>query len=477
MNASLEQAAPLASQAAPVDEATIRQQRLDRQLQAMNDDWFVLDENGKLVVGRYVRDEALHRRSMLRYSFTDFVRKFATRKGDRKSIGEEWLDWPARRSYDRVVFKPDGNVAADELNLWTGFGVEPCPAGDFSAIDDHLANIVCGRNWDYSQYLVKLLARMVQRPDEAGEVVIVLRGKEGVGKSAVGLLMRRIFGQHGMVVSSGKHLVGDFNEHLRDVVFLEASEAVFAGDKQAASALKALATENTMVIEAKGVNATVVKNRLHILMTSNEDWVVDAGPESRRYFVLDVSDEKRGDRQYFKALFDQLNSDASVGGFLHELLNVDLSGFDHRDIPITAALRDQREASAHGVTKWAFDLISRGGVVRTRAGNQPWRSFFGTRELYEDYEEFLAGERYERKLAINIFAKELRTKLGLHGFRRARASSLDVPPAAQGIPGFELPAKLEQFQRRVREVAGLLDEDEDQGAVAAGQVLGEEATP
>ncbi len=444
----------------------------EEQLHHLNLDWFVIDEGGKIFVGRFIDDAALERRTLVRYSFPDFAKKHgSTRVGrDRKPLGDAWSAWTGRRQYDRVVFKPDGRADASELNLWQGFAIEPKQGSpeSYALIEEHILRVVCGGHEVHNDYFIKLLARMVQRPDEAGEVITVLRGKEGTGKSTVGRLMRRIFGQHGMMVSSGKHLTGDFNEHLRDVVFLEASEAIFAGDKQAASALKALATENVMVIEAKGVNATVVRNRLHILMTSNESWVIDAGPESRRYFVLDVADTKRGNSRYFKALHAQIDNDEAVAAFLYELLHIDLSDFDHRAIPVTDALADQREQSATGIVKWAFDLASRGGIVRTALGRQAYRSFFTTRELFEDFEEWVSGEKYERRLSVNTFARELRARVpGLQFLREARTRSTDVPPHARGPRGVEMPETVEELHQLIRKAAGAVTDDEREAELEA----------
>ena len=44
------------------------------------------------------------------------------------------------------------------------------------------------------------------------------------------------------------------------------------------------------MIEPKGVDPFSVRNCIHLLMSSNADWVVPAGADARRYFVLDVSD-------------------------------------------------------------------------------------------------------------------------------------------------------------------------------------------
>jgi hypothetical protein len=432
-------------------------------LQRLNDEWQFVVEGGRTFVARFEDDKTMGRKHLVRFSTPDFCKIYgATYVGrDRKPLGDAWLAWPGRKQYAAVVFRPAGHVDAIELNLWQGWNVQPreASAEKFDRIVDYLRDVVCSGREDHFDYLVKLLARMVQRPDEAGEVITVLRGKEGTGKSTLGRLMRRIFGQHALAISSAKHLVGTFNAHLRDCVFLEASEAFFAGDKAAASALKALATDDKLFIEPKGLDGFNVKNCLHILATSNEDWVIQAGPESRRYFVLEVSNAQRGRADYWNALHQEIDDDEALGGFLHELLTLPLADFNHRDIPITAALADQREQSASGVVKWALDLASRNGVVRTQAGNQPWRGFFATRELFEDYREWLQGEKHEHHLAVNTFSRELQKKLDLRQVREARAHT-PIPRHVEGVRGYEVPDTVEEFHQLARAAAGVITDDE-----------------
>ena len=53
----------------------------------------------------------------------------------------------------------------------------------------------------------------------------------------------RILGQHALHISNSKHLVGNFNAHLRDCVLLFADEAFYAGDKAHVGVLNSLITE------------------------------------------------------------------------------------------------------------------------------------------------------------------------------------------------------------------------------------------
>ena len=72
-------------------------------------------------------------------------------------------------------------------------------------------------------------------------------------------------------------------------------EAFWAGNVAAEGRLKSLVTEETIMIEPKYFGPFQVRNLLHIMMSSNNDWVVPAGHGSRRYAVYKVSNALVGD--------------------------------------------------------------------------------------------------------------------------------------------------------------------------------------
>ena len=83
---------------------------------------------------------------------------------------------------------------------------------------------------------------------------------------------------------------------------------------------------------------------LQILLASNEKWVVPAGQDERRYFILDVSRSRVSDKAYFNKLWGQLEN----GGYeamLYDLLARDISKFEHRYAPVTSGLMEQKKLS------------------------------------------------------------------------------------------------------------------------------------
>src|SRR5690606_8158768 len=143
------------------------------------------------------------------------------------------------------------------------------------------------------------------------EVAVVMRGGRGTGKSFFAKMFGRLFGRHFLQVANSQHLVGNFNAHLRDSVVVFGDEAFYAGDKKHESILKTLVTEENIVIEGKGVDAEPSRNYVHLILASNDEWVVPAGLDERRFFVIEMGEGHKQDHAYFKTI----KQDLEAGGF------------------------------------------------------------------------------------------------------------------------------------------------------------------
>jgi hypothetical protein len=177
---------------------------------------------------------------------------------------------------------------------------------------------------------------------------------------------------------------------MRTVLFMFADEAFFAGDKANEGALKGLITEDYRINEGKGRDATLGRNRIHLMMASNNDWVVPAGPTARRFAVFDVSSRHKQDRSYFAAINDEMDADgdaAGIAAMLYDLRRLPLDINLVRTAPETAGLHAQRIASLRGAAKWLFDVLTRG-----YAGGYPgtWRETYSTEELFDSYRAWVA---------------------------------------------------------------------------------------
>jgi hypothetical protein len=283
-------------------------------------------------------------------------------------LGRWWINHDDRRQFDGVVYSPGGAPSDDVFNLWTGFACKP-KKGDCGLYLAHLRNNICSGDDVHYNYLLDWKARAVQKPDLQGEVAIVLRGNEGTGKGVAVKQFGLLFGPHFLHVTQASHLTGHFNAHLQRVSVVFPDEAFFAGDRTGEGILKALVTEEILMIESKGLDPYPARNRLHMILSSNNDWVVPAGADARRYFVLSVSDAKKQDHEYFAAIIREMDNGGREA-LLHLLMRRDISGFNVRVVPQTAALADQKAHTRRGIDR-LIEQIAHEGVLPAVHSSSP----------------------------------------------------------------------------------------------------------
>lgn len=269
-----------------------------------------------------------------------------------------WRDSMNRRYYP-LGFELNVDSTTDgAYNLWRGLAVEP-KQGDWSLMRQHVQDILADGDVNNAEYILKWSAWALQNPGTPAKVALVFHGGEGIGKGIFANAVKDIFGdnQHGMRVQDMDKLVGKFNSHLQNVCLLFCDEAVVTGSKSE-GVLKGLITERDIPIEAKGIDVVSSENHLHIIMASNNEWVVPAGADSRRFAVFNVPSTKQGDQQYFKLIADQLYKHGGLAAMAFDLLNMDLKGWHpERNRPETDALEAQRVHTLKGFDRVWQDLL------------------------------------------------------------------------------------------------------------------------
>lgn len=279
----------------------------------------------------------------------------------KKGKGTVWLEHPGRKTFDRIVFEPEAPEVPGLRNLWRGFPYQPVK-GDCSLYLNHLRENVCLNDPEKYDYLIGWMSYAVKKPNKKGQAAIIITGEQGVGKNVAAEGFANLFIPHRYVASKADQIVGRFNGHMRGKSILIADESFFAGNHDHARILKGLITGTDLTVENKGVDIETVPNVLHLIILSNEPWVVRADPLERRYLALHCGNAHRKDNKYFKAIWKQLESGGYEALMFHLKHEIDIKDFEVRDVPHTDELRSQMIHSLDGVANLLHHFLVNGRI-------------------------------------------------------------------------------------------------------------------
>lgn len=377
-----------------------KEHAINPKLAKMNEDYAVVIVGGKTRVARWAPNKLDNGATQVIHtqSFDDFrnalmnqvVEAGTDEQGNPKyaPLAKWWLSHPQRREYlGGMLYAPGQgrDLPGGFLNLWQGWPEVPKP-GDWSLMQRHILENIAQGDADHALYITRWCAWAAQHPDDRAGVALVLQGKKGTGKGAFAGALVKMFGRHGRQVIQQDHVIGKFNAHLEYCSLLFADEAFAANQKQAESVLKGLVTESTLQVERKGVDTEPARNCLHIIVASNDEWVVPATEDERRWAVFKMSDAHAQDEAYFGPLFEQMDT-GGLGAMLHDLLCMDLGDWHpRRGIPQTDALTKQKMLSLRGVDRVMYQMLVSGNPVGCLACDAEGNRFFSTTVLIEKHD-------------------------------------------------------------------------------------------
>lgn len=238
-----------------------------------------------------------------------------------------------RQNFNGVVFLPQplqsisqydqhssSRLVDGDYNIWCGFGVKAKPSNDpCPLLRAHIFHAMVSADKLHFHYLVTLMAWMVQRPHIKTQICVVLKSNQGAGKNSLGDVLLKIFGPFGIQVTHNHHVLGRFNGHLQNKVFVLLNEALWPGDRAGDGFFKAAVTEKNYIEEKKGKDGVPVDQFWNLWIFSNNDFCAPMSIDNRRVFVPSVSNAYINNKSYFKRLHEEIDN-GGTEEFLHYLM-------------------------------------------------------------------------------------------------------------------------------------------------------------
>jgi hypothetical protein len=309
-----------------------------------------------------------------------------------KTEAQIWLESEHHRIYEGITLDPGPDAPKDKYNLWAGWAFEPEPGHSWKLFEDHIRTVFCNDDPDLAEWFLNWLAARVQQPERKAGVAVVAMGVEDIGKSFTGHHFGKLYGRHCIEVTSDDDLLGTFNSHLSQGCLILAEEALFAGNRKHANMLKNFLSSETLRINTKFLSNYTIKNRVALMMTSNEDLVVAAGPNARRFTVFDVNKKWENNPGHF----DRIRQQLEAGGYatmMYDLLRRDITvGPDPWKYHPTKALYRQKRLVESLAQKFIFNCL-----VEEKIGDEKWGRVSREQMLFHlsSFLDFMKADKHE----------------------------------------------------------------------------------
>jgi len=219
------------------------------------------------------------------------------------------------------------------------------------------------RHWEamgwgeHQEHMLKWMAYTIQHPERKINHVLLLGGREGVGKDYLLYPLVKAVGEYSTTIS-GIELLSDFDDYLLSAKHLHINETELGDHRQAkevSARLKPLAAAppDKLRPNPKGIARLQVRNIVNCTMSTNSTLPVQINSTSRRFYAvwtdLIVRDEHEEMYPDWAKYWEQSWAWMENGGYAYcidFLMKLDVSKFNPgAPPPMTEFLREIREES------------------------------------------------------------------------------------------------------------------------------------
>ena len=305
-------------------------------------------------------------------------------------------------------------------NTWTGFDVEKLNINlnelkeeekSIKVILYHF-EVVANFNEMVYEYLLDYFAWLFQKPDKKTNVCLLIKGKQGTGKtSLVENLLRKLMGKKYIFDTCDiDKIIGKFNSALAGKFMVVLNEASGKDTYSTIDKIKDSITRTELGLEFKGQDIINVVDYVNYCYTTNNLKPIPITSDDRRFQIIECSDKHKGDVEYFKKLYAAFEDDNIIYAFYQFLMKRDITNFNpERDRVMTEAAQDLYDLNKDPVEMFLE-------YIHTDEFDK-YTNRFKMKELYDEYKIYMNCINYGNVCNMCIFGKLLKQYCNKFNFK------------------------------------------------------------
>jgi hypothetical protein len=291
------------------------------------------------------------------------------RYGDEQCFITDWFKYPNIRRYDRVEVVP-GTAPDNVYNLWTPFTCAapyeyestPSVLADRDFLLSHIA-VLCNHDEAVTTYVTHWVAQMLQYPEHKTRMLLFV-SSQGAGKDSFLTWLSRMMGAvHVLETTTPEREVwGDFNQALSgDTYLIALNELSRRSLTDAEDKIKGLITDPWLYINPKGKASYKIRSFHRFIGFTNTLETVRTTKDDRRTVIIQSSDEKVGDTEYFTRYYELLENRAVIQACYDYLMSINVKEFHklmNKDVPLTEFQKDLQTLAVSPIESFVAYLVS-----------------------------------------------------------------------------------------------------------------------
>jgi hypothetical protein len=264
-------------------------------------------------------------------------------KWETKQFIDLWLKDSKIRVFDKVVFEPPPIVCdTKNFNTWVDFKIVKEPLVEterdyWAEYKQYLHNVIGDEK--IVNYILARYAFRIVNPATRTNVILIICGNEGDGKNRLLAPIYNIMKGYTCMLDNAKKLYESHSMFEFQKLFLLVNEAAGVANFENSEILKTRATEPTLTVNPKGIQAFEIDNMCDYDMTTNNLNVVKLSDDSRRRFLqIETTSYYKNNYEFFNDYFQNIeNNPVALRQIYEGLIN-----FDYKAIVPSLNFQDVR---------------------------------------------------------------------------------------------------------------------------------------
>jgi len=214
--------------------------------------------------------------------------------------------------------------------------------------------ILCGNDDEVYNYFIKWIAQMIQYP-AVKSICPTIISQQGAGKGTLMKLFGAMLGSAKVfeTTTPSRDVWGDFNGRMCNTFLINLNELSKRETMECEGKIKGLITDPKLTINNKGLNQYDIMSFHRFIATTNNGEPMNTSHDDRRNMIVRSSDEKCGDKEYFKKLHTMLE-DINVVKTCYDYFKSipDMDKFHLLEIPQTEHQTQLKQLSVSPIEQW-----------------------------------------------------------------------------------------------------------------------------